>query len=124
MGFFGSLFCQSSRKSNNTEWIDVSKNIFMVLDGAMHHDPKMLLDQFARIVLHKNWKVGLALGKPSTMDVIGENDASFAFIREASEEVKDWVGAITQKSPTSQMMLDRLAQKLTRILMTRVTVVD
>ncbi len=105
-------------------WVDVAAKTAGTLWTLLDHDPKMLADLYARVVLSSNWSVGIACGKCAPDAILGEADVAFVFLREDSESFDRWAKSIQEDSgPFLLIETEQFAKRLTMKLRERVTVV-
>jgi len=104
-------------------WANVAAKTADTLWTLLHHDPKMLADQYARVVLRSDWNVGVACGKCSPDAILGEADAAFVFLREDSDSFSVWAKSV-QDGVFLEIETEQFAKRLTMKLRERVTVAD
>ena len=107
-------------------WFEVAGKLSGTLWYLMQHDPKMLMNQYARVVLDGQWNVGIAADYRDPDKVLGSNDVAFVFLREDMPALKTWIQEM-QSNPTptfQRIATEEFAKKLTLTLASRVEVAD
>ena len=115
---------QSRSQGDAAAWVEVAGKLSSTLWQLMQRDPKMLMTQYARVVLDGQWNVGIAADYRDPNKVLGANDVAFVFLREDMSALKLWIQEM-QSNPTpmfQQIATEEFAKKLTRTLASRVEI--
>lgn len=107
-----------------TLWADVAAKTAGILWTLLQTNPEMLLNPYARILLHDDWNVSVACSQCDPTKILGSQDVAFALLLENQSAYDKWVEGLKSGSATFQKIeTEQFARSLVGLLREQVTIV-
>lgn len=105
-----------------SNWVNVTAELSGTLWVLLHQNPRMLVEQYARVVLDKRWRTSIQCDKRDPDKLLRDDEVTFAFFQEDEAIFSEWVDGLKSPVPLfQQAATQKFAAKLVTILRQNVT---